>query len=397
VIIKNVGKAVGAGTLVGANATTFAHGQICSVGQEPFGAGNGAVFYVGKTPPTEDAGLVNGTVYYYKAFAYDKADGNYPSDLVQMGRNYTSGVVAQAAPGLQPDAVTDFYAISRLAENEITLNWKNSNNPAKPQGGTVVWYTAKVDKWDQIPEDTTKWTNETAMTAIKLFAIQAKSGPEELLRLSQDASGTALTTKETYFFKAFAYNETGTPLTPADLLDPVKISSYRFSSGVKAAGAPTVGGLSLLSDKKAYRLKLKKKTGDFGINFVVFPFSPNDTIWCYNETTSKDDPVLMLTKLRDIIRDKGAKVITLGWWGPDQKPLGYIFNNDGKITWRKEGTPENFDGLKMIWNVPYQISVVDKDVEIILKNYSGAPEPGNIIEPGDVESGMSGGTSPGAP
>lgn len=348
VIIRNVGKPVGDGTLGGANGTTYEHGPVYKVGDKPFGEGNGEVIYVGPMPPTEDTNLQNGTLYYYKAFAYDKAEGDIKQgNLVQMGRNYSSGVSASGAPGVAPDAITNFYAISRMAENEITLKWDNPTDSKKPQGGTVIWYTTDLSKkWGNIPDDPNGWPNAVTGGKMKLLKIEPRTDQTERSEevvVSRDEAGTTLSTAETYFFKAFAYNETGTPLTAKDLMDVNKIKTYQFSAGAIAAAVPASGGGGAASGTITYNFT----ENGLGINTFTIPFTK---ITSPKIETAKDFVELVNNAA------KGNVVTVFGYWDNDKKTF-----NGGKVVYKNgsftEETSNLLEKIKLVPNQNYQITI----------------------------------------
>ena len=322
--------------------------------------GGGTVIYNGTGTSMVDTGadltggnLTNGTIYYYKVFAYDPVGGT----PVQQGRNYSPARDASCAPGVAPEAVTNFYAISRPV-NKITLRWDNSADyAARPQGGTVIWYTADVDrKWQDISNVPANWAN--ANSNVKLLAIKPRETEAtslETMEIDQDIAGTKLSTAETYFFKAYAYNKTGTDLSAADLSNADRINSYQFSSGVMAAGVPAFSGGNVVNIHGATVEVIV--TLEAGVNAVGIPFSPPFST-VYGTGTYAN--VVTMQDLVDSINTAAGKQIVsaVAYWDKKDKALyGATYNLEGNIIDKNfKGDKEPKD-LKLKDGLGCQISV----------------------------------------
>jgi len=323
-----------------------------TVNSAPPGDANAKVVYVGNGTSFPDSGLVNGTVYYYRIYAYDPVGGT-PN---QQGYNYSAPAQVAQAPGVAPDPIAKFYAISRINLNEITLKWNNSPNYAtKPQGGTVIWYTTNINKWSAIPENPSDWADATKMQGIKLLTIEPRTGASETnesITLTKDAAGTAFSTQETYFFKAFAYNQTTTPPTASDLTNATKIAQYRFSSGVMAAAAPTTGGAG---GGGPVTITLTKISGGMGVNSVGIPANFPllfDDLAGHTST---------LNNLQDLIAainsSAGAGTVTASayWDGATQKLAGASYSTTGSKTYSTAGFDET--KISLVGGKGYYLSV----------------------------------------
>ncbi len=333
IVIRRVGAAVtgaAAREIGGANGTTYEHGRTYAVGDSLL---DGTIIFAGHLPahkasgsttalnaPSgafsitfDDGGLTNGVTYHYRAIAYDRAIGVTPvTDLVEMGRNYSATSDDRAAaPGIPTDPILNFYSISRLAIGEITLKWDNPESGApggaKPQGGTVVWYTTnEAGKWSTIPDSPGDWTRAGDFN---LLINQTRTDTRESITLSSDAGGRLFLPENTYFFKAFTYNDAG----PLDPTSDASITAHRLSGGVIAAAVSTLGGAgggTLTFSLEAYR------SDRLVVNSITIPQSmagmtASQLITAINEKARRD-----LGISEDI-------VVVLGMWDPAGNAVGY--------------------------------------------------------------------------
>ncbi|MFH2063557.1 MAG: fibronectin type III domain-containing protein [bacterium] len=137
----------------------------------PVGPADGLVIFEGAGTEWVDAGLVNGTTYYYGVFSYD------------LTGNYCAGVFAQGVPAVGADVVAPLCAaaISAVAgDQQILVTW---SNPADPD-----WVGTRIVRRDD----------------------RAPAGPADGLAVFEGVSDNhldlGLTNGRTYFYGAYTYD-----------------------------------------------------------------------------------------------------------------------------------------------------------------------------------------------
>jgi hypothetical protein len=258
----------------------------------------------------DDTGLENGKYYYYAVYAYDQF--GTVGGAFQQGRNYSPApAVGFGVPGVPPGSVNNFYAISRAAQDDITLRWDNpAVDPARPQGGTLIWYTTEEGaKWNNIPDADRKadWPTAVSGGRMKLLLNQPLlSGVTvESVTVQQDVGGARFSPTATYFFKAFAYNA-GAALDPSST---DSILAHEFAAAARCAAASTLGGGAGLGTGE---VTFRFFSGGLGLNQFAFHFDPGLNI---------------RTLVEELDRQAGGgNVVTnIGWWDPvAQIDRGYI-------------------------------------------------------------------------
>jgi len=242
----------------------FSHGQSWQLGQTiGIGGVDTQVVYRGAGTSFPDPNLVNGQVYYYRIFTFDKAEGTTPgADLKQMGNNYSLGLPVQAAPGKPPGSVQDFYAVSEPELGQMTLKWTSPvADPSASYGGVLFLYSIydpnildeQNIKWswnlaELIHEHSNVWFNAVGPDKdIKVLAVYNSSAdfntPEELTINNLD-------TDQPCFIKAFAFNNAGGMNNPPSLPD---LQNFRFALSQKAAAVPKSGAAPTV---KVYNLSI---------------------------------------------------------------------------------------------------------------------------------------------
>ena len=266
----------------------------------------------------DDTGLENGKYYYYAVYAYDQF--GIVGGAFQQGRNYSPDpAVGYGVPGVPPGAVTNFYAISRAVQDDITLRWDNpAEDPSRPQGGTLVWYTTdEGSKWDNIPSDKTGWSAAVTSGDMKLLLNRTRSDTVESVTVQEDAGHARFSLTATYFFKAFAYNA-GTPLDPSST---DSIQAHEYAAGAPAAAASTLlGGAGFGTGEVVVNFR----AGGLGLNQFSLPFAP--PIDCNGRAFSN---IIELVTALNAAAAANA-VTTIGWWDTAaQIDRGYIVSYPG--------------------------------------------------------------------
>ena len=313
VIVKNEGAPVGRGDLGRAqSAYPYENGPEYSVGDEPFGPGNGRIIEI--TPQEDlDASIVmnefvdydarNGKVYSYKVFTYDRAIDYSPRET---GRNYSDGVMISRTAGIPPQPVSNFIAAPGFAPGEITLSWNNS--PDAFYGGVLLRYTT---------DDALKFAalrDERAGELAEVVPMSTFPGDAESITLS-------FLSGRNYYFKAFAYNYTDEELDP---YSTESMAGHLFSAGQTAA-------ISLPEEEVE---EIYSFSYDFqrGINHFAVPF-PAERI---ADGSGKLIDISTWEKLIDELnKQAGANVVlTFGRWNEvSQRADGIV-----DIDYTKTGT-----------------------------------------------------------
>ena len=334
--------------------------------------GDGVVIYNGGESAYTDDGsdldaghLVNGTTYYYIIYAYDVAERD--TEPYQQGFNYSEPLTGSGVPGVAPGTITDFYAISSPEAGQITMYW---TNPSETWfGGVVFWVTTDIaSRWDAIPDDTDDWVEAQASGAMSAIEIYEPDDPSDVLggALSTTLLGDDLDESSSiYFFKAFAFNETGTPFDPSD---DTNISSRRYSTGADAAAIPSLtGGVTeyITTETTASlsaEVTLLKEEDSYGINSVAIPFdSP-----LYFDSME----IVTLEDLINAINAKAGKVIVtaVGLWDPEEQSLeGATFDDNGEATYISDTLDISL--VNLVQMNTYQISV-SEEISFTFKNYT---------------------------
>ncbi|MFA4966954.1 MAG: hypothetical protein WC624_01885 [Candidatus Margulisiibacteriota bacterium] len=307
IILRTIGsgKPVGSGNL-GSAQPLFPYNDgpdySGSIGTEPFGAGNGTILYVSPMaydPASVDmqyaddnsgSGLINGEVYNYKIFTYDRALAGPPRE---MGRNYsTKGSAKSCAAGIPPKPVADFTVTEGSVPGEVNFNWTNSDD----NYGTLIKYSTAgfSDLKDQ-----------NAGEVMGVFPVTSGPGMQEMYTMN-------LTPGAKYYFKAWAFNQTDQDLDPSD---PVNMAKHLFSSGQTAA-------INYITGKTmTYVYNFKKK-----INYFAIPF-PGQSL---TDANDKIVDISTMARLVDAINAQadGNVLVSLGRWNADKQQAEGIYAID---------------------------------------------------------------------
>jgi len=344
VIVKNIGKPVGSGSL-GTASYPDKHGPIYQEADEPFGQDNGKVILVSPQEDTSPA-LVpiqyedyagNGVTNYYKVFTYDRAIDGPPHE---MGKNYSGGVMVNTV-GVPPQPITNFLAVKGQSPGEVVFSWNNP--PDNSCEGILVRYSTN----DKLKAAAI--ADEKSAELLGAFPLTTGPGGTENIAVS-------LPPGYVYYFKAFAYNQAPELFDPAD--------SKSFTARLFSQGTTTV--LPFLAEKGE---ELYTYTYNFqkGINHFAVPFPAT-------QVTNGDGQVIDLAtwaKLVDAINSQaGANAVqTLGRWNEvAQKAEGIV-----DIDYLKTGTDRytTTAGLSVdqpvIQGQPFEISV-NRPFTFTLKN-----------------------------
>ncbi len=223
-------------------------------GSAPTGPTDGTVIHQGTGTSQVDAGLTNGTTYYYRVFAYDEV------------LNYSTGVTASGTPAAgvdttAPGNVTGFTVTP--GDGQITLRWTNPSD-ADFAGVRILRKTGSAPTG---PSDGTVAYQGTGTSQVD----------------------TGLTNGTTYYYQAFAYDEvpnysagvaaSGTPVAGADSTAPGNVTGFTVTPG---DGQITLRWTNP-SDADFAGIRILRKTGSA-------PTGPSDGTVAYQGTgTSQVD------------------------------------------------------------------------------------------------------------
>lgn len=337
VIIRNRGRAVGAGNLGGAQAgPPYNHGPEYFIGDEPFGPGNGTVIFV--SFQESDASMVaieyedfeaeNGVVNHYKIFIYDRAVDGSPRE---MGRNYSRGISISKAAGIPPRLVTNFTAVRSINPGEVTFSWNNS--PDEFSEGTLIRFS--VDERLRFGA----LRDERAGALVGVFPMTGAPSEQESVTL-------LLPSGYTYYFKAFAYNRTMEGLDPDN---PESMAKHLFSTGqVAAVNLPPEEAELLFT----YTYNFQR-----GINHFAVPFPAERIV----DELGRTVDISTCEKLIEYLNAQAREnvVLTLGRWNEvDQRAEGivdidYTRTGSARFTY----TPGFLTNTPIIQGAAYEISV----------------------------------------
>ncbi len=179
------------------------------IGSAPASLIDGTVEYDGNGTSFTDSELTSGTLYYYKAFAYDGVP------------NYSSGAATSETPIdlTAPADVTNFSAADTAGTGELLLSWTNPTD--SDFAGVKI-----------LRKDTGFPSSET-------------DGTVEYDGTGTGFTDTLLTSDITYYYKAFAYDEIpnyssgASALATPDSLDatpPADVTSFTATPGDQEIG-----------------------------------------------------------------------------------------------------------------------------------------------------------------
>jgi len=335
VIIMRPDAPVDAVSIRGANPSTYAHGDIMTEGDSP---GNGTVIFAGKNdadpanhgntgiqrnqgaPPGEvfssfrKTGLDNGRTYHFKIITYDQINGTAGVDLVQMGRNYSSGVDVSGVPGVPPRALNEFIALTGPMVNNITFRWINS--PDSFCTGVRVAYCDNdlpTDRWALLPTPAGDGTVTSWPTAPGFGAgTQTNDGygfidfpvstfdppfvPSTISTATWDAAAALGSMVPIYFFKAYPYN-----------------NSSKYGPSAQTAAVSSLGGFA----SNEAQFTLRKDDGGMGVNSIAFPFVTPFNLGRVAPTPSGTTDIAdhILGFIQAINNQAGGNYVqALGWW-----------------------------------------------------------------------------------
>jgi hypothetical protein len=235
-----------------------------SAGSAPPGDTGATVVYVGTGDRFVDTGRSNGTYYYYRLYAYDRAvPGAPPTTPKEQGYNWSDPAQGSRAPGVPASVLRNFIAISSPEVGQLTLYW---DKPSESwYGGAIFWYTTDfTNKWDwykswgeptsnaidRLDDNPRDWTDlkdadPGHIGILAVFKTNASTlpGQQERMLITSDTAGNLLDLRKVYLIKGLAYNATGVDLpTSASAVTEVVLRGHRFSDERMAAALPAGSG-----------------------------------------------------------------------------------------------------------------------------------------------------------